>query len=257
MLPKSAISYVDESAKKASHSADTEKQVNQDEEATAIQKPEEYTEEDEMVRLERVGIHTKSGMQYCHGDRKFYVKILTKFLKEARQKAMEINKFYQQGDLDNYTILVHALKSTARMLGADALSENAKAMEAAAKNRDENYVSEHHESILDQYQQVTQSNCKVLDLDKNDAAQETVGDTVEISKDELLRQLSELKEGLDTFEADKAEALVAEIGKTVYRGEPVSELLREIGQDVDDFEFTSASEKVETLIKKVEGGEAG
>lgn len=257
VLPKSAISYVDEKDSRVPGAEDTNMQGSQNEGTTDTKISEEHSEEDELVRLERVGIHTRSGIHYCLGDRKFYVELLTKFVKEAGRKAVEINNFFQQDDFENYTILVHALKSTAKMLGADALSANAKEMESAAKKRDESYVREHHEALLDQYHQVAQCIGDVLGLDISKDMQVSSEDTTEITKEELLQRLTELKEGLDTFEADKAETLIAEMGKAVYQGVPVSEFLHEVGQDVDDFEFASASEKVKAVIKKVEGGEEG
>lgn len=257
VLPKSAISYVDEKGRKALGAHGTNNQGTQNEKTTDGQMSEEHSEEDELIRLEKVGIHTRSGMQYCLGDRKFYVELLTKFANEAGRKAKEINNFYQQDDFENYTILVHALKSTSKMMGADALSANAKEMEAAAKKRDKGYIREHHEALLEQYRQVVQCIGDVLGFGTNDDMQAASEDTTEITKEELLLRLAELKEGLDTFEADKAETLIEKMGKAVYQGTPVSELLHEVGQDVDDFEFASASEKVKAVIKKVEGGEAG
>ena len=77
----------------------------------------------------------------------------------------------------------------------------------------------------------------------------------EISKEEFLQRLAELKEGLDTYEADKAESLIMEMKGDLYQGVSIGEMLYDVWQDVDDFEFASASEKVEAFIKKVEGGE--
>ena len=95
----------------------------------------------------------------------------------------------------------------------------------------------------------------VLDLSEMEPAQTEQGAKVEISKEELLHRLEELKEALDTFEADKAEELISQMRTVVYGGASVYKLLEEVRQDVDDFEFSSASEKVEILIQKVEGGE--
>lgn len=257
MLPKSSISYVDEKDRKAPKDEETNKQDTQTDGAIDGQMPEKHAKEDMQALLESGGINTRSGIQYCLGDRKFYMELLTKFAKDAGQKAMEIDKFYQQGDFKNYTIFVHALKSTAKMMGANALSENAKSMETAAKKRDQSYIREHHEALLEQYHRVVQFIWEVLDLGKHDDLQASSEETAEMAKEELLEQLAELKEGLDTFEADRAESLITEMGKAVYQGKPISELLHEIGKDVDDFEFASASGKVGALIKKVEGGEAG
>lgn len=232
VLPKSSISYVNE-------------------------KPGKDLEEDIITRFEHIGIQTQSGIQYCCGDRKFYVELLNKFAKDAERKGTEINEFFKKEDFESYTILVHALKSTAKTVGADSLSENAKQLEMAAKNHDINYVREHHAELLAEYRQVVQDILRVLDPDGRKTLQMQQEDKTEIAKEELLQRLTELKEGLDTFEADKAELLIRELNKTAYNGISLEELLYKIGQDVDDFEFASASEKVEDLIKKVEGGEIG
>ncbi|MCH5272602.1 MAG: response regulator [Lachnospiraceae bacterium] len=81
--------------------------------------------------------------------------------------------------------------------------------------------------------------------------QEDTADS-EISKDKLLKHLSKLRERLDTFEEDKAEALLTEISGCVYRGTPVSELLHDIRKDVEDFELGAAAKKVEELIADME-----
>ena len=243
MLPKSSIVFVDENDKKTAKTEDTGKQVD--------------AKEGNMERLERAGIHTRAGIQYCGGDPQFYVDLLTKFVKDASRKESEIHNYFKQVDFNNYRILVHALKSTAKMIGADSLSENAKQLETAAKKQDKDYIREHHEPLLDEYHQVVERIIDVLDLSEMEPAQTEQGAKVEISKEELLHRLEELKEALDTFEADKAESLISEMSGGAYQETSVEELLYEVRQDVDDFEFPLASEKVEALIKKVEGGEAG
>ena len=232
MLPRGSISFVDEKYRK-------------------------QEEDDKITRLERSGIHTRSGMQYCHGDKRFYEELLAGFAKDAKQKETEINNFFLREDFENYGIKVHALKSTAKMVGADSLSENAKLAEAAAKDQDAGYIREHHEELVSEYRQVAQSIREALELVENSSMQEALENGTEISREELLKRLSELKAGLDTFEADKAEALLSEMGGVVYEGKLIGGLLSEVRQEVGDFEFTSASEKVEAFIQKVKGGGAG
>lgn len=258
VLPKSAISFVDENSKITSESKETQIQTAKNMEAADREMMEKISgdnETDNAVRLEDVGIHTHTGMQYCGGDKKFYVELLIKFALDAGRKKTEMDDFYKQEDWENYAILVHALKSTAKMVGADTLSENARQSEMAAKKQDADYIREHHDTLLTEYQQVSQCILHVFDVNENDSSQEVQGDGMEISKDDLLHRLTELKEKLDTYEADKAEALIKEMKGIVYRGESLGELLHTVWQDVDDFEFALASEKVEALIRKMEGGE--
>ena len=74
----------------------------------------------------------------------------------------------------------------------------------------------------------------------------------EVSKDELCTRLSELRESLDTFEVNAAESLLKEMSGFIYQGKPVSELLHDIIQDVDDFELGAAAEKIAALIHSME-----
>ncbi|MBO5486976.1 MAG: response regulator, partial [Eubacterium sp.] len=94
VLPKSSISYVNEKPGKE------------------LKASEKDSEEDIITRFEHIGIHTQSGIQYCCGDKEFYVELLTKFAKDAERKGTEINEFFEKEDFENYTILVHALKGT-------------------------------------------------------------------------------------------------------------------------------------------------
>ena len=52
------------------------------------------------------------------------------FAESAMMKADEIEQFFLAEDWTNYTIKVHALKSSARLIGATALSEAAMHLEA-------------------------------------------------------------------------------------------------------------------------------
>ena len=66
-----------------------------------------------------------------------------------------MKKYYTVRDLHNYEILVHALKSTSKMIGISDLSEKAKALEMAAKNNEENFILENHEQMIRDYGRIT------------------------------------------------------------------------------------------------------
>lgn len=263
VLPKASISFVDQESGDASNQQRINREngiqtIRPDEMPEMSNEPaEEEKEEDKMASLGQGGIHTASGMQYCRDDRAFYEELLIKFAKDAARKEADIDGFFRQEDYENYAILVHALKSTAKMLGADSLSEEAKAAETAAKAHDADYIRAHHADLMDAYQQVAQHILHVYDLAEESTSQSAGEDGPEISKEELLKRLSELKEGLETFEMDKAEKLIEEISKAVYDGTSVGKLLDDVRCKVEDFEFTAASEQVEALIGTVKGGAAG
>ena len=59
---------------------------------------------------------------------------LTVFAESVRTGADEIEGFFKNKDWKNYTVKVHALKSTARVIGAEELSEKARRLENAGVN---------------------------------------------------------------------------------------------------------------------------
>ena len=151
---------------------------------------------------------------------------------------------------------MHALKSSAELIGAKSLSEMAKKSEEAAKKQDALYIKEHHRQLLDVYHELAGSIAKVLASGENCAAQTEEEEKTQLSKDQLIRRLEELKEKLDSFESDRAHSVIVEIEKTVCPGVSMDAFLSDVKEDVENFEYEAALEKTEKFITKVKGGEA-
>lgn len=253
VLPKSAIEFVN-----GKYITNKNAKVQGTEENGIIEGPDtqKCSKKDKVARLQGAGIDTESGMQYCRGDMEFYEELLVKFARDEVRKAAEMNDSFHKEDFGNYRILVHALKSTAKMVGADSLSEMAKQAEEAAKNQDADYIKEHHEGLLIKYEEISRHILDVLDAGENASVQSEHESCTEVSTDELIHQLTELKESLDTFEADKAEDIISKIGGFMHQGTAVGELLHDVRQDIEDFELGAASEKLEALLGSMKGGEA-
>ena len=250
MLPKDSIVYGKAGDKKR---IPVNGEKSDAEQSTAVQDKGSAT--DKLASLEGKGFQTKAGLQYSHNDSAFYEQILQAFTKSAEGRMKDIETAFQGEDIANYQIYVHALKSSSKMLGADTLSEMAKEAEEAAKNRDVTYIRDNHERLMEKYKATVQDILDVLCIEDTVSPEEIKAAGIDVSKEEICKRLSELKESLDTFEMNAAETLLKEMSELVYRGTPVSELLKDARQDVDDFEMGKAAEKVEALISRMEGGE--
>ena len=141
VLPKSALSFVD---------ADGQVESLPDEPEEAA-KPEPVKEKDFITELRKCGIDTEAGLKYCVGDRDFYKSLLMQYSTESADKIGSMKKYYKVRDWHNYEILVHALKSTSKMIGVTGLSEKAKALEKAAKENEENFILQNHEAMIRDY----------------------------------------------------------------------------------------------------------
>ncbi|MBP5178526.1 MAG: Hpt domain-containing protein, partial [Lachnospiraceae bacterium] len=110
------------------------------------------------------------GLKYCQ-DGEIYISVHEPYAQEFDEKLEGMEDFYKKKDLENYTILVHALKSTSLMIGDKSLSEEAKALELAGKNRDLEFIEKNHRAMTEHYTRTAQGIAKVLkvkDTDEDD-----------------------------------------------------------------------------------------
>ena len=107
--------------------------------------------------LGRSGVDTKLGLKYCEQDEELYQSLLSQYCTEAPEKKAKLDEYLNAKDLKNYTILIHAVKSTSLMIGAASLSGKAKALELAAKEGNEGFLELHHDEMLQEYNGVTQA----------------------------------------------------------------------------------------------------
>ena len=99
--------------------------------------------------LEQISeLDVQTGLRYCM-DEKFYEEILREYVQSDKTAGLE--QFFDARDWDNYSITIHGLKSTSLTIGAVSLSEEAKALEMAAKSGDENYILPHHPAVMERY----------------------------------------------------------------------------------------------------------
>ena len=73
-------------------------------------------------------IRLKEARKYLGSD-ELLKNALQSFYEQIPDKADEIERLSKEKDYENYTIQVHALKSSARLIGANELSEMARTLE--------------------------------------------------------------------------------------------------------------------------------
>ena len=163
------------------------------------------------------GIDWEEGIKNS-GSNEAYQSVLQIFYDSIEEKADEIDAYYREHDLKNYTIKVHAMKSSARLIGAMKLSEDAQKMEDAGKAEDLDYIVNHHERLLSDYRnylQILKERCAkngedkrskpLADPDLMDGFYETLAEAAEQMNAELLEQaFSEM----DDYTIPKDEASV-------------------------------------------------
>ena len=108
----------------------------------------------EFTGLVEAGVDPKIGLPYCQNDESFYRSMLAEFSHSKLEKELILKKSFSESDWKTYAIHVHSLKSTSKMIGALALSEQAAKLEAAANAGDGNTIRYEHDSMMQRYEEV-------------------------------------------------------------------------------------------------------
>lgn len=109
-----------------------------------------------MERLRALGLDVEEGLSYCGDDEDFYLEIISDYSLAAPEKIAQLNKLFMTGDLKEYKVLVHALKSSSKTIGCMSLFEKAKALEEAAAEENTEYIEEHHEEAMSEYSRLAE-----------------------------------------------------------------------------------------------------
>ncbi|MBQ6910194.1 MAG: Hpt domain-containing protein [Synergistaceae bacterium] len=76
-----------------------------------------------------------NAVKFCSSE-EVLAKTLEQFYNSIEPNSLEIENYFNNKDYKNYTIKVHALKSSARLIGAESLSQDAMHLEDCGNNLD-------------------------------------------------------------------------------------------------------------------------
>ena len=110
----------------------------------------------DLQKLQALGIDTEEGLIYCAEDPDFYGEMLLEFAAGAQAGIEELERFFTAQAWDRYQIRAHSIKSTSRMIGAQALSVQAHSLELAAKEGDADAILSAHSPFVRAYQALTE-----------------------------------------------------------------------------------------------------
>lgn len=100
------------------------------------------------------GLNVDEALLYTCGEVEFYMELLTDYANSCGEKCSELSSYLDKGDIENYEILVHSLKSSSKTIGAGELSEQAKALETAARNKDVEFIKANHAAFIKAFKEL-------------------------------------------------------------------------------------------------------
>ena len=110
-------------------------------------------EEAKINFLKQNGVDVDKGIENTM-DFETYNELLLDFCETFPQDVNKFNQFKAAGDMVNYEIIVHALKSNCRTLGFTQSGEVFYQHELASKGNDVNYVNEHYNELINEVNKI-------------------------------------------------------------------------------------------------------
>lgn len=150
-------------------------------------------------------LEVRMGIQAC-GAEDTYCDVLEDFVVTAKKRQQEIQECYDKGDLQNYMIKVHALKSTARLAGAMELSEMAKYLEQCANDGNLEEIETKTQDLLTNYQDI---GIKLLELLKVNEATEKE----EMGEKQVRKAFLAIREFNEVFDFDNVDMVMETLSK--------------------------------------------
>ena len=113
-------------------------------------------------KLEGLGLSVKDGMMYCGEDEGFYVEMLSDYVKAAPENMEKLTGFLQDENMKDYKILVHAVKSSSKTIGAMDMFEHARDLENASAEENIDFVRDNHPALMDEYEELVKKIAEVI-----------------------------------------------------------------------------------------------
>ncbi len=188
------------------------------------------------------GLNVAEGIKNS-GSLELFTNLLGDFYKLIDLKSTKIEKCLADGMIRDYTIEVHALKNTARMIGAMELSELFYKMEQCGNAEDMETITKENPAIMElyrSYKPILEPYGKANEQDKK-----------EVPKDEIVRVLDKLNFAMDNFDLDGADVALVELEE--YRlPETLSSYMEELRAYVADVAMEEVMNTGKRMIELLE-----
>ncbi|MCR5342550.1 MAG: response regulator [Butyrivibrio sp.] len=146
------------------------------------------------------GIDLQEAVKNC-GSSELLMDVVKEFLISIDPKAESIEKCLQDKDYRNYTVSVHALKSSARLIGAMELSQMAAHLEDSGNAEDVNEINEKTPELLTRLRSYKEM-LAPINAGTDDE------NLPEIPEDELKRAFMDIRELLEAYDYDTADGIM-------------------------------------------------
>ncbi len=138
------------------------------------------------------------------GSAESYLSMLKIFHRLNDEHAAELERLYSEGNIDEYTIKVHSVKSSGRIIGAYEFGEKAQLLENAGKEGNTEYIEANHNELIKDFRRLKEIIAPLFPKKK---------DKPEADRELLRDVLKEIKSASEEMNCEKIESALERIEK--------------------------------------------
>ena len=210
---------------------------------------EEYNGLIDFQVLEDNGVDTKRGRTNCGGKEEDYLEILKLTYEYGLSRIDTLKKNHDEEDIENFTINVHALKSSLANIGAMELSEEARQHEMAGKEGNIEFIDQNIEKLLNKYNKLLGIIKKSIYINDDNKELNIEDNTKEISTDELNEMLIYLRTLLEDLDMDGGKGLIEGL-REFKIDSSITEVLNKIYIYLDNLKFDEAIQELDDIVEQ-------
>ncbi|MDR2801005.1 MAG: response regulator [Desulfovibrio sp.] len=198
---------------------------------------------DERTRIGEIpGVDVVSGLRNSGGRPETYRDILTDFCRDAASRNAQIRAAWKQGDYTLLTILVHALKGSARVIGASRFADLAEELEKRLRDGDGVMIRREVENFLEALSVLLNSIRAAL------PPEQELGDTAQKEPvDDAALSLEDMKRALDNMDAETVNNLLSQY-QTLSFNQATAKFAGELERLILTFDYDKAVEKINEVL---------
>ncbi|MBR0091825.1 MAG: response regulator [Lachnospiraceae bacterium] len=165
-------------------------------------KSETQKSNEQMILEQLQGIDLAQALAIC-GTKDVLLAAVRDFYNTIQEQADLIAQYEASGDINNYTIKVHALKSAANFIGARKLSDDAAYLERMGNKKNADEIREKTPALLMLYRSYLEK-LSAIDPDRSPEADERE----EITEEDLLDAYGEIRLFAEDYDFDGIDAMM-------------------------------------------------
>lgn len=190
----------------------------------------------------------EDALQYSSGTVGDVLENIKGYLNEARENDAQMRDAYTKKDWKDLKILVHALKSTSRVIGAVHMAYCAEKMEMASGDADTSYIYSKFDELLQEHVQLCDSMRRLLSMPEIYSMSPAASE-IEQQRDVYIGQAETFLHGVEEYEVDFEQLRI--FCNYYPQGDKLTKERQQLTHAVEDFDYEQISAQLENIIAQL------